>query len=234
MTDALGITQYFNPGGFIKEGLLGAHFVGEEALIRFYTLHVIILPLVLSAVLGVHFWRIRKDGGLARPASADPHVPAEDPGPKDTPSENFDLMAIVHERTPATDQEIENTVPSWPRVFQLEVILTLAVLFALVVLSLWIDAPLAERANPAIPENPAKAPWYFLGCQELVSYSAFGGGVVIPGIVVLGLLLIPYLEREDEDVGIWFSGRRGRRIVAASVVYAVLVGIGMLVFTVNC
>jgi quinol-cytochrome oxidoreductase complex cytochrome b subunit len=191
LTDALGITQYFNPGGFIKEGLLGAHFVGEEALIRFYTLHVIILPIVLTAFLGVHFWRIRKDGGLARPASADPPVPAEDPGPEDTPTESFDLMAVVHERTPATDQEIENTVPSWPRVFQLELILTLAVLFALVGLSLWIDAPLAERANPAVPENPAKAPWYFLGCQELVSYSAFGGGVVIPGVVVLGLLLIP-------------------------------------------
>jgi len=227
LTDALGITQYFNPGGFIKEGLLGAHFVGEEALIRFYTLHVIILPIVLSAILGLHFWRIRKDGGLARPASADP------PAPDDAAIENFDLMAVIYERTPATDQEVENTVPSWPRVFRLEIILTLAVLFVLVGLSLCFDAPLAEQANPDVPENPAKAPWYFLGCQELVSYSAFGGGVVIPGIVVLGLLLIPYLDREEEDVGIWFSGRRGRRVAAVSAVFATLVGVGLLAFTVK-
>lgn len=234
LTDTLGITQFFNPGGFIKEGLLGAHFVGEEALIRFYTLHVIILPIILTAVLGVHFWRIRKDGGLARPASADPHVPSEDPNSEETVTEGYDLLAVIHERTPATDQEIENTVPSWPQVFQLEVILTMVVLFILIGLSLWLDAPLSERANPAVPENPAKAPWYFLGCQELVSYSAFGGGIVIPGIVVFGLLLIPYLEREEEEVGIWFSGRRGRRIALVSAIFAILVCVGMLVLTVNC
>jgi Na+/H+-dicarboxylate symporter len=47
------------------------------------------------------------------------------------------------------------------------------------------------------------------------------------------LFLIPYLEREEEDVGIWFSGRRGRRIAAVSLVYAMVMGIGMLAFTVN-
>jgi quinol-cytochrome oxidoreductase complex cytochrome b subunit len=107
------------------------------------------------------------------------------------------------------------------------------VLLAIVCLSLWMNAPLAEQANPAVPENPAKAPWYFLALQELVSYSAFGGGVLIPGVIMVGLLLVPYLEREEEDVGIWFSGRRGRRVAAASAVYAVLVGVGVLVFTVK-
>jgi len=48
--------------------LLGDDSVGREALLRFYVLHVVVLPAVLSALIGVHFWRIRKDGGLARPS----------------------------------------------------------------------------------------------------------------------------------------------------------------------
>lgn len=233
LTDAIGLTQYFDPGGFIREILLGAHFVGEEALIRFFTLHVIVLPFALAVVLGVHFWRIRRDGGLVRPESADPPAPDDSVSPEGAPTKSFGLMAVIRERTPATDRQIENTVPSWPRVFRIEAILTMLVLLAIVILSLQLDAPLSEHADPTTPENPAKAPWYFLALQELVSYSAFGGGIIIPGIVMVGLFLIPYLEREEEDVGIWFSGRRGRRIAAVSVLYATLVGIGMLAFTVH-
>ena len=107
------------------------------------------------------------------------------------------------------------------------------VLAAVIALSIWLDAPLKELANPDVPENPAKAPWYFLGLQELVSYSAFMGGNIIPGIVVVGLLLIPYLDREEEDSGVWFSGRRGVRIGAISAVYGVVLCVGLLAFTVK-
>ncbi|MFH1719854.1 MAG: cytochrome b N-terminal domain-containing protein [Planctomycetota bacterium] len=233
LTDVIGITQYFDPGGLIKEVLLGAHFVGEEALIRFYTLHVMVLPIALSTALGIHFWRIRKDGGLARPSSADPDLPTDGSSPEGAPTKSFGLMAVIRDRTPATNKEIENTVPSWPQVFRLEAILTMVVLLAVVGLALWADAPLSEQANPAVPENPAKAPWYFLALQELVSYSAFGGGIVIPGIIMVGLFLIPYLDREEEDTGIWFSGPRGRRIAVASAVYSVVVCIGILAFTIQ-
>lgn len=233
LTDAIGITQTFDPGGLIREVLLGAHFIGEEALIRFYTLHIMVLPILLCAILGVHFWRIRKDGGLARPASADP----EPTQPKNSEglatTKTFGLMAVIPNQTPATDQPIENTVPSWPRVFRIEAMLLMAVLVGLMLISLAFDAPLKEMANPEVPENPAKAPWYFLGLQELVSYSAFMGGMVIPGIVVVGLCLIPYLDREDEDVGIWFSGSRGKRVAMASAVYGFLLSIGVLAFTIR-
>jgi quinol-cytochrome oxidoreductase complex cytochrome b subunit len=68
LTDALGMTSRFDPGGLNKQLLLGSDEVGQPALTRFYLLHVVILPLVLVGLLGVHFWRIRKDGGLARPS----------------------------------------------------------------------------------------------------------------------------------------------------------------------
>ena len=62
-------------------------------------------------------------------------------------------------------------------------------------MSLFLNAPLEELANPAKTPNPAKAPWYFLGLQELVSHSALLGGVVAPALMVLALLAIPYLDR---------------------------------------
>jgi len=234
VTDALDITQSFDPGTLIKEGLLGAHFIGEEALIRFYTLHIMVLPIALCAVIGVHMWRIRKDGGLARPASASlPPNGGKQRATATAPTKTYGLMAVMRARTPATDQEIENTVPAWPRVFRVEAALTMLVLLVIVVLSVFFDAPLREIANPDVPENPAKAPWYFLGLQELVSYSAFMGGLVIPGIVMVGLALIPYLDREREDVGVWFSGPRGLRIAGWSVGYGTLVTVGLLTFTVS-
>jgi hypothetical protein len=88
--------------------------------------------------------------------------------------------------------------------------------FLCLLLALSFDAPLKELANPAVPENPAKAPWYFLGLQELVAYSAFMGGIGIPTIVILGLGLIPYLDRETAGTGEWCGGPGGVRLVAAS------------------
>jgi quinol-cytochrome oxidoreductase complex cytochrome b subunit len=74
LTDALGVTGVIDPGGFGKALLLGSTGVGPDALIRFNLLHVMILPIMLFGLLGVHFWRIRKDGGLARPPDADEAV----------------------------------------------------------------------------------------------------------------------------------------------------------------
>jgi hypothetical protein len=101
------------------------------------------------------------------------------------------------------------------------------------VLAFFWDAPLKERANALVPENPAKAPWYFLGLQELVSYSAFMGGVALPGLVVLGLALIPFLDRDPEPGGVWFSGRPGRRIFLWSAAFATVVVIGLEAFTIS-
>jgi hypothetical protein len=78
---------------------------------------------------------------------------------------------------------------------------------------------LKELANPSIPENPAKAPWYFLGLQELVSHSAFMGGIGIPMIVLIGLGLIPYLDRERSGTGLWFGGPGGAKLVFRSALF---------------
>lgn len=223
VTDALGITEYFDPGGFQRLLLLGSDTVGAEALIRFYLLHVMVLPLILAALMAVHFWRIRKDGGMVRPADADARLAArrqEETYPvfTEAPAKTYHLAAIVRGKTPAVGRGPENTVPSMPHLFYAELGVMMLTLLICVALALVSDAPLKELANPNVPENPAKAPWYFLGLQEMVSFSAFMGGIGIPAIVLIGLALIPYLDRETEGTGEWFGGPGGWPLVRLSMV----------------
>jgi len=84
------------------------------------------------------------------------------------------------------------------------------------------DAPLLGIADPTAPENPAKAPWYFLGIQELVSYSAFGGGILVPFLLGVALAIIPWIDREDRGFGIWFSDMEGRSITLRSTIIGAL------------
>lgn len=230
VTDILGLTPYFDPGGLTRQLMLGSTSIGEEALIRFYLLHVMVLPLVTSLIIGIHFWRIRKDGGLSRPEDADPPLEKKTAF---SPSKTYGLMALVKGKTPAVDNGIENTRPSWPHLLIAELaVLMLAVAFSMA-LAYHFDAPIKEPANPSVPENPAKAPWYFLGVQELVSYSAFMGGVGIPTICLIGLALIPYLDREKGRTGVWFEGRAGRRIAAMSLLFSTTVVVGLLSITIK-
>jgi len=237
ITDAVGLTPYFDPGGLQRFLLLGSDEIGEEALIRFYLLHVMILPLALAMLLGVHFWRIRKDGGMARPADADarlgPTEPRTYPVFREAPQKTYQLAAIVRGRTAAVGDGPENTLPAMPHLFYGELGVFMLVVALCLALSLVSDAPLKELANPAVPENPAKAPWYFLGLQELVSYSALMGGIGIPTIVVIGLLLIPYLDRETEGTGEWFGGPGGLPLVLASAAFGLAAVIAVEAFAIR-
>jgi hypothetical protein len=114
-----------------------------------------------------------------------------------------------------------------PHLFYAELGVMMVTLLVCMALSLISDAPLKELANPSVPENPAKAPWYFLGLQELVSFSAFMGGIGIPGIVLLGLGLIPYLDRETDGTGRWFGGPGGWPLVKLSIAYGL--GVPLLI-----
>jgi len=192
LTDLLGITNVFDPGGFLKKILIGGESVGQPALSRFFTLHVIFLPLSLLILLGIHFWRIRKDGGLSRPVKY------------------------------AGDKGSTNKWYAWPVLMWTELGLLLLVVLVVLFIALLADAPLLEQANPSYAENPAKSPWYFLGIQELVSYSAFAGGLLIPVLYLGFLFSIPYRDREDEYVGVWFSGKQGLNVVWRSAVFAFL------------
>jgi len=237
LTDAIGVTTWMDPGGFQKRLLLGANFVGQDALIRFYVLHVFVLPAALVVLLSVHFWRIRKDGGMARPE--DPMGGLAEWGGELKPvfepvaTKTYGLMALVRGKRATVNRGPENTVMSWPHLFWAELAVFMVTVAVTLILSYYSDAPLKELANPAIPENPAKAPWYFLGLQELVSYSAFMGGLLIPVIVLFGLALIPFLDRRPGGEGRWFGTPGERPVAVKSLFFSLAVTVGMLALTVN-
>jgi len=210
-------------GGQVREILLGGHTVGEAALIRFYVLHVAILPSLMILLTIVHFWR--KDGGLSRPlwklkpkapeALVTIGAPAQS-APLNTvaasPDKTYGLMEVVTGKPifeTITPEEEEDAVFSYPYAFFREAIALMVTVTSIMAISLFFHAPLEELANPAKTPNPAKAPWYFLGLQELVSHSALLGGVVAPALMVLALLAIPYFDRNpsrrpsDRKWAIW-------------------------------
>lgn len=105
---------------------------------------------------------------------------------------------------------VDDKIHTWPHLVRMEF---LVALFVLVVLSLWslgIDAPLEEPANPTRTPNPSKAPWYFLGLQEmLVYFDPWLAGVVLPTLIIIGLMVIPFIDINPEGNGYYcFKARK--------------------------
>jgi hypothetical protein len=120
-----------------------------------------------------------------------------------------------------------------PHLFYAEMAVLMLTVLICLALSMYSDAPLKELANPLVPENPAKAPWYFLGLQEIVSFSAFTGGIGIPMLCILGLGFIPFLDRETEGTGEWFGGPGGWKLVKWSIVVGFASSIAVEAFAIR-
>jgi len=204
-TNIASYAPYIGPG--LKYLMLGGNVVGQEALIRFYALHVIVLPAFAVLLIAIHLWRVRKDGGLSRPDEAGDTVHQVELSRLPI-SKTYGLMELARGTTPQVGRNPEDEVFAWPHLIFRELLLFLLVVAAVLFLAVFWNAPLEELANPIHPPNPAKAPWYFLGLQELVSYSAFWGGVVVPGLLITALVLLPYIDHNSKGVGRWFARER--------------------------
>jgi quinol---cytochrome c reductase cytochrome c subunit, bacillus type len=139
-------------------------------------------------------------------------------------------VAFVTRRTsPQVKAQDDSVVMTYPEgLFRAAVAIEILAI-ALVIISLIWDAPLEELADPMHTPNPAKAPWYFLGLQELLHYfPPFVAGVLIPTMVVLALIVIPYFDINIESDGVWLRNRerRLRIFIGVLVVFTAI----MLVF----
>ena len=107
-------------------------------------------------------------------------------------------------------EEAQEKVLVFPYLIFIEFVVALFYSIGLVVWSLFLKAPLEEPANPTISPNPSKAPWYFLGLQEmLVYYDPWIAGVLLPTLIILGLCVIPYMDRNPRTSGYYsFAQRR--------------------------
>jgi quinol-cytochrome oxidoreductase complex cytochrome b subunit len=227
-------------GPRVRELLLGGRAIDQPTLIRFYVLHVLVLPGVLGGLFGYHMWRVRKDGGLARADRAS--LLPDAVGVPPVPSKTYTLLGVARGTAPTvrtttleTAGVTVNSVPDLTRRIGIVVLGTIAVLSLVAV---YARSPLEEAANALVTPNPAKAPWYFLWLQEIVTDTtirigsltingAFIGGVVLPGLLVTLLIAWPWLDRSPAAAaGMWFP--RSRR--AQNVLFLVIVAI-VIAFT---
>ena len=189
--------------------LLGGTQIGENALLRFYVLHCVALPLIAVVGIAVHVWRLRKDGGIYL-----------------GPSEHTPLDAKPAARATTHHEELIST---WPHLLARELVAFLALTLVLVLVSIAFDAPLEAMANPNLTPNPAKAPWYFLGLQELLHYySPFVSGVLLPGLIIAALAVLPYFDTNLVRAKLWGKKRKQRllRLWGAVGVTAVILAMG--------
>ena len=118
----------------------------------------------------------------------------------------------------------DDTVFSFPVVILLELLLSLGLGAVLLLMSLLRNAPLEDFANPNVTTDPAKAPWYFMGLQEMLEHGPPTlMAVIFPTIMVLFVLAIPYLDNSRQGTGRWFTSQRGKRITGYTALYALIV-----------
>ncbi len=116
-------------------------------------------------------------------------------------------------------KEGNKMLPSIPNLLEREVAIGLALMAFILLLSVFINAPLLERADPAFSPNPVKAPWYFSGVQELLLHFHPSIAVfVIPFIVAIWLFSFPYMKPEKRSPGVWFYSLKGRKIVITAAI----------------
>ncbi len=225
-------------GAQIRELLIGGRTIEQPTLIRFYVLHVLVLPAAVGALFAYHMWRVRKDGGLAR---ADREaLLAEKREEPPVRTKTYTLLGVARGTAPtirATTLEARDlTVNSVPDLTRRAAVAVLGTIAVISLLATFVRSPLEEAANALITPNPAKAPWYFLWLQEIVTDTtfrigsftvngAFIGGVVLPGLLVGLLTAWPWLDKSDAlAAGAWFPrSRRTQNAIFIALCLVVLV-----------
>jgi len=116
---------------------------------------------------------------------------------------------------------------TYPHLLLREAIVFQILVISMVLIALFWDAPLEQLANPLLTPNPAKAPWYFLGLQELLHFfPPFVAGILIPALVVIALVIIPYFNVNIEGAPIWARPSQNlKRVLAAVVVLLAFFGV---------
>jgi quinol-cytochrome oxidoreductase complex cytochrome b subunit len=120
----------------------------------------------------------------------------------------------------------DQMVDTYPNLVAREFVTVLVLIAVILLLSAVADAPLRERANPSFSPNPAKAPWYFMGLQELlIHFHPFFAVVIFPVILITGITWLPFINTDDKNEGIWFISENGKKAGLYSAIAAFILTI---------
>jgi hypothetical protein len=124
---------------------------------------------------------------------------------------NKDLAKTHHRKVEPWRPGWAKELHVWPYLVRIEFLAAVIVTVVLYAWSILLNAPLEEPANPNLTMNPSKAPWYFLGLQEMLHYfPPVVAGVLVPGLVVMALIVIPYFKVNIEADGLFLKDRQKR------------------------
>jgi len=189
ITISTGMLEYVPAvGGWLQRLARGGADIGQRTLTTFYTLHTTVVPTLLLVLMAFHFWRVRKARGVVVPRTPDEAV------------------------APESDR-----VLTLPHLLARELAVALVLLAVIMVCSALFAAPLGDAANAGMSPNPAKAPWYFMGFQELLlHFHPLFAVVVLPLAAILALVALPYYPYTRDTAGIWFGSVTGRRLAVTA------------------
>ena len=195
VTICINMFDYIPVGSFLKEFFMNGSGVGEKTLQLFFTLHTTLIPFLLILFLVTHFWKIRKAKGVVTSG-------LNSTGKTDKP-----VMVAVN-----------------PNLLLREVVAALIVTAVVMTLALIFDAPLKEMANAGLSPNPAKAPWYFAGFQELLlHFHPFFSVFIIPLAIISVLIYLPFSKLHIKSEGIWFISDRAKKAAKTAVLISGIV-----------
>jgi quinol-cytochrome oxidoreductase complex cytochrome b subunit len=202
ITICTGMLEYIPFIGYRLQSIIqGGSEIGPATLSIFYAIHTAVIPAGLVILMPFHFWRVRKAGGLVIPRA-------------------------VTEAEGSRDEK----VPAIPNLILREIVVAAVLVAFVMVISVSLNAPLGAKANPGLSPNPTKAPWYFAGVQELLlHFHPLFALFIIPVLMSIFLVGIPYLNYQAGAAGVWFASQRGRQMaVMAAVVAIIVTPIGIL------
>ncbi len=180
-------------GKALQRLVVGGTEIGAATILNFYALHTVVLPLVMIVLMTWHFWRVRLAGGVIVPSDRENGVARG------------------------------GYVPYRPNLIEREKAVALVLIAFLIIIAMLFGAPLDLPANPGTSPNPVKAPWYFVGLQELLLHvHPMFGILVIPSTLMLALIGVAYLPYDGNSTGKWFLSAKGRRMSALAAATAVV------------
>ncbi|MCC6244533.1 MAG: cytochrome b N-terminal domain-containing protein [Gemmatimonadaceae bacterium] len=213
VTVGSGLVKYApGVGNVMRDFLLGGETIGQAALLRFYVIHVAVLTVAFAMLIAVHLWRLRKDGlAVGEPPYAHDVTQRVEERVEErvdagaVPAFHSDqllpdgrrvLGVIRSDEVPAKVRDPETEIFTWPALIIRHQVIALAVCALVLALGIAFEAPLRDIANPSLTPEPSKAPWYFVGLQELLAhFDPLVAGVLAPGALIVALVALPYVDR---------------------------------------
>ena len=182
VTICMNMFDYVPAGVFFKGLFINGNGVSEKTLQLFFTLHTTVIPMLLMGFMASHFWKVRKAKGVVI-------SPLAGRGADEKP-----ILVAVN-----------------PNLLLREAVVALGLIAFVMTLSLFFNAPLDDMANAGLSPNPAKAPWYFSGFQELLlHFHPFFAAFIMPTAIFGILIGMPFLPGNTQNEGVWFISDRAK------------------------